>query len=210
MFCGKCGKEMDSSAKFCPYCGAENQNRTPVPPTAKPTVPVKLSGGTVDMAKIALMVLGALHTLLFFTMSYGQIHLMSALNAIVGSNFSNRLTALNAISLMKGCADLGIDGAGVALDDAVAQLSELGFKHLVYTDIARDGMQTGIDVAAYRHVAEVAGFPVVASGGISTLDDIRALAAVGGDAIEGAITGRALYEGNFTLAQALAAARGEE
>ncbi len=115
MFCGKCGKEMDSSAKFCPYCGAENQNRTPAPPTAKPTVPVKLSGGTVDMAKIALMVLGALHTLLFFTMSYGQIHLMSALNAIVGSNFSNRLTALNAISLMKGCADLGIDGAGVAL-----------------------------------------------------------------------------------------------
>ena len=115
MFCAKCGKEMDSTAKFCPYCGAENQNRTPAPPTAKPTVPVKLSGGTVDMAKIALMVLGALHTLLFFTMSYGQIHLMSALNAIVGSNFSNRLTALNAISLMKGCADLGIDGAGVAL-----------------------------------------------------------------------------------------------
>ena len=74
------------------------------------------------------------------------------------------------------------DGAGVALDDAVAQLTELGFKHLVYTDIARDGMQTGIDVAAYRHVAEVAGFPVVASGGISTLDDIRALAAVGEDA----------------------------
>ena len=102
------------------------------------------------------------------------------------------------------------DGAGVVLDDAVAQLTELGFKHLVYTDIARDGMQTGIDVAAYRHVAEVAGFPVVASGGISTLDDIRALAAVGEDAIEGAITGRALYEGNFTLAQALAAARGEE
>ena len=102
------------------------------------------------------------------------------------------------------------DGAGVALDDAVAQLTELGFKHLVYTDIARDGMQTGIDVAAYRHVAEVAGFPVVASGGISALDDIRALAAVGEGAIEGAITGRALYEGNFTLAQALAAARGEE
>ena len=47
-------------------------------------------------------------------------------------------------------------------------------------------------------------------GGISTLDDIRALAAVGEGAIEGAITGRALYEGNFTLVQALTAARGEE
>lgn len=102
------------------------------------------------------------------------------------------------------------EGVSRSVEDVVGELSSLGFKHLVFTDIARDGMQTGIDVAAYRHVAEVAGFPVVASGGISTLDDIRALAAVGEDAIEGAITGRALYEGNFTLAQALAAARGEE
>ena len=102
------------------------------------------------------------------------------------------------------------DGVGLALDEVVGQLAEQGFKHLVYTDIARDGMQTGIDVAAYGHVAQVAGFPVVASGGISTLDDIRAVAAAGPDVIEGAITGRALYEGNFTLAEALAAAHGEE
>lgn len=115
MFCGKCGKEMDSSAKFCPYCGAENQNRASAAPTTRKAAPVKLSGGNVDIARLALMVLGALHTLLFFTMSYGQIHLMSALNAIMGSSFSSRLTALNTISLMKGCVDLGIDGAGAAL-----------------------------------------------------------------------------------------------
>lgn len=102
------------------------------------------------------------------------------------------------------------DGAGLMLDDLVCQLAEQGFRHLVYTDIARDGMQTGIDVATYKHVAEVAGFPVVASGGISTVDDIRALAEAGVDAIEGAITGRALYEGNFSLKEALKAARGGE
>ena len=102
------------------------------------------------------------------------------------------------------------EGTSTPAVDLVAELKDRGIHELVYTDIARDGMQTGIDVAAYRHVAEVAGFPVVASGGISTLGDIRALAAVGEVAIEGAITGRALYEGNFTLAQALAAARGEE
>ena len=67
-------------------------------------------------------------------------------------------------------------------------------------------MQTGIDVDAYRRVAELCGFPVVASGGIASLDDLRALAAAGPDAIEGAITGRAIYEGNFTLEQALEAA----
>ena len=92
------------------------------------------------------------------------------------------------------------------LDDVVGQLTSLGFKHLVFTDIARDGMQTGIDAAAYRHVAQLAGFPVVASGGVSTLDDIRALAALGDDIIEGVIIGRALYEGNFSLSDALAAA----
>ena len=101
------------------------------------------------------------------------------------------------------------DDVSRSLDDVVGHLRELGFRHLVFTDIARDGMQTGIDVEAYRHVAASAGFPVVASGGITSLDDIHALAAAGDDVIEGAITGRALYEGNFTLAEALAAARGE-
>lgn len=72
-------------------------------------------------------------------------------------------------------------------------------KHLVYTDIARDGMQTGIDVEAYRHIAQVAGFPVVASGGISSVADIAALAEAGDDVIEGCITGRALYEAPLAL-----------
>lgn len=99
------------------------------------------------------------------------------------------------------------DGIERSVEDVVGQLAELGFKHLVFTDIARDGMQTGIDVDAYRHVASCAGFPVVASGGVSTLDDIRSLAAAGSDVVEGCIIGRALYEGNFTLAQALDAAK---
>ncbi len=98
------------------------------------------------------------------------------------------------------------DGVGASLEAVVGQLAEQGFRHLVFTDIARDGMQTGIDVEAYRRVAACAGFPVVASGGISTLDDIRALAAADPGVIEGCITGRALYESNFSLAEALAAA----
>ena len=97
-----------------------------------------------------------------------------------------------------------------SVEDVVGHLRELGFRHLVFTDIARDGMQTGIDVEAYRRVAQTAGFPVVASGGVTSLDDIHALVAAGPDVIEGAITGRALYEGNFSLADALAIARGTE
>lgn len=100
------------------------------------------------------------------------------------------------------------EGVARSLEDVVGELAALGFRHLVFTDIARDGMQTGVDVRAYAQVARLAGFPVVASGGISTLDDIRALAALGPEIVEGAITGRALYEGAFTLADALAAAQG--
>lgn len=98
------------------------------------------------------------------------------------------------------------EGEGMRADDLVARLADMGFRHLVFTDVERDGMQTGIDADAYRHIAGIAGFPVVASGGIATLDDIRTLAAAGPDVIEGAITGRALYEGSFTLEEALAAA----
>ena len=95
------------------------------------------------------------------------------------------------------------EGEGIGADELVARLSALGYRHLVFTDVARDGMQTGIDAEAYRHISEVAGFPVVASGGIATLDDLRALAELGPDVVEGAITGRALYEGAFTLEEAL-------
>lgn len=98
------------------------------------------------------------------------------------------------------------EGAGLTVDELLPRLAGLGYGHLVFTDINRDGMQTGIDVDAYRRVAGLFGATVVASGGVTSLDDLRALAAAGPDVIEGAITGRALYEGNFTLEEALAAA----
>lgn len=97
------------------------------------------------------------------------------------------------------------EGAALSADELVARLADLGYRHLVFTDVSRDGMRCGVDAEAYRHVAEVAGFPVVASGGIASLDDLRALAALGEGVIEGAITGRALYEGEFSLEEALAA-----
>lgn len=79
---------------------------------------------------------------------------------------------------------------------------------IVYTDIARDGMLSGLNVAATVSLAEVAGIPVIASGGVRNLDDLAELdqaARAGGGVVLGAITGRALYEGTleFRAAQAL-------
>ena len=107
------------------------------------------------------------------------------------------------------CVEGWREGTAASAQALVGELRELGLRHLVYTDISRDGMQTGINAPAYVGMAVSAGFPVVASGGVSTLDDIRALAALGPGVIEAVITGRAIYEGAFTLEEALAVARGE-
>jgi phosphoribosylformimino-5-aminoimidazole carboxamide ribotide isomerase len=76
---------------------------------------------------------------------------------------------------------------------------------ILYTDVARDGTRAGPNVEATAKLARESGFPVIASGGVGALDDLRTLAGHAG--IEGAIVGRALYDGVFTLEDAVAAAQ---
>ena len=98
------------------------------------------------------------------------------------------------------------EGAGVAAEELARRVADLGFHHLVYTDIARDGMQTGIDPAAYERMAQAFGHPVIASGGVAGLADIEALGRVAG-CIEGVIVGRAVYEGALSVADGVRACR---
>ena len=92
------------------------------------------------------------------------------------------------------------------LFDLAQQFERDGVEAIVYTDISRDGMMTGSNVESTVALAQSVHIPVIASGGISDLEDIRALAEVSSEGIIGAITGRALYEGklDFKEAQALA------
>lgn len=100
------------------------------------------------------------------------------------------------------------EGTEYGVLELVRELETLGVKRLAYTDIARDGLQTGVNYGAYRALASQVGIPIIASGGVSSLDDITDLLTIGSQ-IEGVIIGRALYEGSFTLEEALEAARGE-
>ncbi|MDR0521001.1 MAG: 1-(5-phosphoribosyl)-5-[(5-phosphoribosylamino)methylideneamino]imidazole-4-carboxamide isomerase [Planctomycetaceae bacterium] len=112
---------------------------------------------------------------------------------------------------------LGIDGRdGFAategwLENSRIPAAELAKRYiglpiaaLVYTDIAKDGMLAGPNFAEMKAMRQAVPFPVIASGGIASLDDIRQLAGLGFPAC---ITGKALYEGKFTLAEAIRAAR---
>jgi len=110
------------------------------------------------------------------------------------------IDARNGMVATDGWAEVTNVGA-VALARRFAQA---GVAAIVYTDIDRDGMMGGVNVEATRELAESGGIPVIASGGITTLEDVKALCAVSARGIVGAITGRAIYEGTLDLAEAQA------
>lgn len=90
--------------------------------------------------------------------------------------------------------------------DLAQRFEGYGVEAIIYTDIGRDGMLSGVNIPATVELARPLHVLVVASGGVTNLDDVRALCAVQGEGIAGAITGRAIYEGSldFRAAQALA------
>ncbi|KAA3627072.1 MAG: 1-(5-phosphoribosyl)-5-[(5-phosphoribosylamino)methylideneamino]imidazole-4-carboxamide isomerase [Proteobacteria bacterium] len=90
--------------------------------------------------------------------------------------------------------------------DLAQQFEHEGVSAIVYTDISRDGMMSGLNIDATVELARSIRIPVIASGGITSLDDIRALCAVEEEGIMGAITGRALYEGTLDLSEGQALA----
>lgn len=94
----------------------------------------------------------------------------------------------------------------VAAEDLAQRFEDAGVAALIVTDIARDGLKGGINVPLTGAVADAVSIPVIASGGLKSVDDIRALKARRGRAIAGAILGRALYDGDIDPAEALAAA----
>ncbi|MDX1614239.1 MAG: 1-(5-phosphoribosyl)-5-[(5-phosphoribosylamino)methylideneamino]imidazole-4-carboxamide isomerase [Candidatus Promineifilaceae bacterium] len=81
------------------------------------------------------------------------------------------------------------------------RMADLGVQTVIFTNILRDGVGTGVDIAASEGIAAAADVDVIASGGVATLDDVRAVKAAG---LAGVIVGRALYEGAFSLKEALA------
>jgi phosphoribosylformimino-5-aminoimidazole carboxamide ribotide isomerase len=83
------------------------------------------------------------------------------------------------------------------------RVADIGVERIVYTDIERDGMMTGVNLDATREIAESSGLKVTASGGVSSLDDIYALKDLETFGVDSVIIGKALYEGLFTLEDAL-------
>jgi phosphoribosylformimino-5-aminoimidazole carboxamide ribotide isomerase len=92
--------------------------------------------------------------------------------------------------------------------DMARRFEDAGIAAIIYTDVARDGMLKGLDLDATIALADKVSIPVIASGGLASLDDVRALLAPRAKQLAGAIVGRALYDGRLDAAAALALLRG--
>jgi phosphoribosylformimino-5-aminoimidazole carboxamide ribotide isomerase len=99
-----------------------------------------------------------------------------------------------------------IETSELTLADAADRFAAAGVAAAIVTDISRDGAQVGVDPAKMEEMARAVRIPVIASGGVASLDDIRALRMRFEAGVVGVVVGRALYEGNFSLRQALATA----
>ncbi len=93
--------------------------------------------------------------------------------------------------------------------DVAGRMAEAGVCAIIFTDIQRDGMQTGPNIESTRVLAEAVSVPVIASGGVSSLDDVKALLEIEHFGVTGVITGRAIYAGTLDLREAIALTRKE-
>ena len=100
-------------------------------------------------------------------------------------------------------------GSGVAATELAKKMASFGVETIIYTDISRDGMLSGVNVEATAALARACGVPIIASGGVASLDDIRRVKAVEGDGVQGCIIGKAIYTGAVDLKEALALAKEE-
>jgi phosphoribosylformimino-5-aminoimidazole carboxamide ribotide isomerase len=162
-------------------------------------IPIELGGGIRDMKTLEAYFDLGLHFLILGTAAYKDPEFAKeackefAGRIIVGIDAKEERVALEGwtetIEMTPVAMAKGFEGEGVAA--------------IIYTDILRDGMRTGPNVEATRALARSIDIPVIASGGISGLEDVKNVQVLSADGVQGMITGRALYDGSLSLKEAI-------
>ncbi len=160
----------------------------------------ELGGGVRDEATIASLLELGLHRLVLGTSALKRPDWFREMCAKFPGQLALGVDARNG----KVATDGWLETSATSAVEMVQQFDDAPLAAVIYTDIATDGMLQGPNVAAMREMQQAATTPVIASGGVTTVDDVTELAAAG---LAGAIVGRALYAGTLTLEDALAAAR---
>jgi phosphoribosylformimino-5-aminoimidazole carboxamide ribotide isomerase len=162
------------------------------------SVPAQLGGGIRDMATIERWLDKGLARVILGTVAVENPDLVREAAKAFPGHVAIGLDARNGMVATRGWAD----ETDMEVTDLARKFEDAGVSALIYTDINRDGAMQGPNVEATAALARAVSIPVIASGGVSSLDDLRALKASGAP-LDGAISGRALYDGAIDLKEAL-------
>jgi phosphoribosylformimino-5-aminoimidazole carboxamide ribotide isomerase len=167
---------------------------------ARMTIPCELGGGIRDESAIQYWLDAGLSRLVVGTKALKEPDWFREMC----TKFPNRLAL--ALDARDGfvATDGWLQTSRIRATDLAQQFADLPLAALVYTDIARDGMMSGPNFEGVAEMKDAVRIPVIASGGVTTAEDVRRLARIG---VAGCIIGRTLYEGKLTIAEAIAASR---
>lgn len=163
---------------------------------AHPDVPIQVGGGIRDEDTIQAYLDAGVEYVIIGTKAVTAPHFVADVCTEFPRHIIVGLDARDGRLALDGWSKLSNHDA----IDLACQFEQDGVEAVVYTDISRDGMMSGVNVDATVKLAQAVNVPVVAAGGITTLEDVQALCDVALEGIMGAITGRAIYEGTLDFA----------
>ncbi|MFM9886879.1 MAG: 1-(5-phosphoribosyl)-5-[(5-phosphoribosylamino)methylideneamino]imidazole-4-carboxamide isomerase [Burkholderiales bacterium] len=169
-----------------------------------PNVPVQLGGGIRDMDTIERYLDHGVGYVIIGTAAVKNPGLLHDAASAFAGHIIVGLDARDGKVAVEGWSKM----TGHDVIDLAKKFQDMGVEAIIYTDIGRDGMLTGVNLQATRKLAQSISIPVIASGGISSLDDIRDVCDLEPDGVSGVITGRAIYQGTLDFKQAVAFAEG--
>ena len=165
---------------------------------AFPDLPVQVGGGIRDAETIESYLKAGVEYCIIGTKAVREPEFVDRVCKQFPGHIIVGIDAKDGMVAVEGWAEV----SDVKAVDLAARFENAGVSAIVYTDISRDGMMQGVNAEATAALAKSISIPVVASGGISNMDDIHRLLKVAGSGIDSAITGRAIYEGTLDFAEA--------
>ena len=167
-------------------------------------VKIQLGGGVRTLESVAAILSSGVQRVILGSVAVRSPELVSQVCAKYGERIVIGIDARNGEVAVDGWEKSGL----LQADELALRMKAAGATRIIYTDISRDGMLTGVNVAATLQLADKSGLKIIASGGVRGMEDIQALQTLTERGVEGVIIGKALYTGAISLKDALRVARG--
>lgn len=162
--------------------------------------PIQLGGGIRDLETARGYVEAGVDRLIIGTMALADPDRFGSLCQALPGQVGVSLDAVDGRLKVRGW----VEDAGLTVSDVLPRLIDQGAAFVIYTDIGRDGMQSGVNVPALERLCRASTIPVIAAGGVNGLEDLKALVHLGDQGLDGVISGRAIYAGSLDFAEAQA------